>query len=263
MQSETTWIAYVSLAIVAGLLFLGWAASPTNFASAPPLPPPPPAPPPEKAPANDHGGVRVETREFDFEVVFHHDRLALWTYDKGGKHVASRDLQATAEFDFTEPERGEPGEVDRRAGGEPEAKPRGPIKVELVRLDTAEGAWLQGDVDLQRIAEGEAIARLRVSGLPGKEERTVELSQPFRIARACKYVCKVCETFADRPGTCRRCGARLERHRTFYGCLRHAAVASDRKGDACWKCGERLVELAEEPDPLLPGKEQRRPDRPE
>ncbi|MBI3268772.1 MAG: hypothetical protein HYZ53_07100 [Planctomycetes bacterium] len=207
-------------------------AQPKDSPVLPPVTGEKPAPREETSPADrpasvlltpTHGGVLATTKEFSFEIVFHSDRVEIYVRDKGGQNIPLKDVKGTAGFEF------------------PDAV-RKSLEAKLVRLDSKEGEWLQGEADLRKIADGEAIARFHFSGLPGKEA-DLDLMQAFHIVRLLKYVCEKDNQILDQPGTCSKCKAALIQAYMCFRCPKHPEVVSDKKADPCWKCGDRALEL--------------------
>lgn len=174
-----------------------------------------------------HGGVATPAQEFLFEVGWHTDRVEVYVYDKEQRRVPLKEGRGRVQVQFAD-------------------RSRVPIRGDLAYAAGADAEHLEADLDLARIAEGEAEGTFRLTHLPGREEREVEFSQPFRIARIVHWVCGRCNEIADQPGACPKCKAELVRQRTYYGCPVHPGVASDRKSDTCWKCGGKKLYLMEE-----------------
>lgn len=271
----TTRLGLLLLALVAAIGMLVWADEPPKGllpggekGGAPPL---------AVAQSDTHGGVIANTKEFNFEVAFHTDRVALYLYDQGMVRLPLKGVKGTVDLEFIVragekvpekgpglkpeiPEKG-PGPVPEKGGEKAIEKGRAPLAAPLVFIDTKEGDSLEANLDLSRIAEGDAQATFKLTGLSGKEERDATINVPFRVARLARYACSKDNVEQDRPGKCPKCLSDLHRQWIFYGCPVHAEVASDRKTDTCWKCGGKMLLLMVEGEkPIQKGQEEKRPE---
>ncbi len=200
-----------------------------------------------------HGGIARTTKEFKLEIAFHADGVGVYLYNKSGSPLAIESVKGTVRVEFKDPAR-QPlmAEFAVRTAETNE----GPSPVRI-----ASKGPLWASLDLSRIAEGEATARIKLSNLPGTEEKELALELPFRMARIVAFVCEKDGTSAAEPGLCGKCGRPLQLVLSYYGCKKHPEVASDELGQICWKCGEAKLEIMIERPPLSPRREE--PEQPD
>lgn len=224
-------LGYVCLVAVALLLLLGLPMVLPSAES--PAIPGVPAPARIGSPERDlqdpaaHRGLVAATRQFRFEIAFLHDRAEVYAYDADRKRISVKGIHGTVRVEIPD-------------------RVRAPLQADLAYLKNRTGDWLQAELNLSKIADDEAKVAIHLTGLPGKTEHEVDLTPPFRIVRFVRYECRICTSVVDGPGQCPKCGGQLARRRMYWGCTVHPEVASDRKTERCWKCGDRpLIPLDE------------------
>lgn len=183
-------------------------------------------PPKAKAPAGIamHGGVAKVTQALDVEVAFHADGLGIYLYDKGGKTLVDDGIGGSARVDFKD-------------------TARKPVEGKLAIRASDRALWTS--LDLSKVAEGEATAHIRLTGLPSAEEKELSLDLPFRIARVVSYVCDKDAATAGEAGNCPKCGQAMRRELSCFVCKKHPGVASDLDGQVCWICNAKLERVVE------------------
>ncbi len=172
-----------------------------------------------------HDGVAAKSREFTYEIAFHTYGIEVYISDLQGQPVPTKGVAGTVEMAF-----GEPGRVRESAGLAP-----------ILARETGAPEGLGADLALDHVAQGEASAVIRLTGLPGQSEREAEIEAGFRLARIVQLVCPTCY-FSPRSGNmCPGCKIPLVEQRSLFVCPVHVEVASDRPGSRCWRCAGQAL----------------------
>lgn len=204
-----------------------------------------------------HGGVVKAVNDLYVETAFKSDRIEVYAYDRQGTPLSLSAAGGSVHIEFQDPARSAidagltVGPLD---AAQPPIEPgpeEGKEDVPAPPEETEKGLQdrLAAPMDLARLAEGEAVAKLTLDGLPGGK---VDLEVSFRMARIVAFNCPTDGVSRATPGTCEGCGARLLLVRSYYGCRRHPTVALDREGN-CWKDHDEKLEFIVEPAIKLPG----------
>lgn len=187
-----------------------------------------------------HGGQVTMTKEFHVEVAFDRESARVYLYDSKQNSISVKGLTGTVNFSF-------------RDGG------RKPLDVELSYAEPMKGhgkgnsidsaqqmghGFLQTDVSLEEVQEGDMKAVFVLENLPGESEKEITLEETFKLARIVAYKCPMsCIPPASDPGKCSKCVMALKRIETIYACSMHANVTSQNADDKCWVCGMKVTKL--------------------
>lgn len=204
-----------------------------------------------------HGGVLKAVKDLHVETAFRSDGIDVYVYDRQGTPLALGAVGGTVHVDFQDADR---PDIDGTLNAGPRDKAEPPIEVtpdaEAKGVPPGPGETktslqdrLSAGMDLTKLAEAEAVAKLTLDGLPGG---AIELEVGFRMARVVTFTCPADGSARGTPGSCDECGGPLLLVRSYYGCPRHPTVALDREGN-CWKDHDEKLDLIVEPAITLPG----------
>lgn len=183
-----------------------------------------------------HGGHVTKTKEIHFEVAFDREWTRVYLYDSKQNPISAKDVTGNVNISFRD-------------------QGRKPVDVTLSYAEPMKGhgnshagshqmghGFLQANVNLQKVQEGDMKAVFVLENLPGENEKEITLEETFKLARIVKYECPMsCVAPADNPGSCPKCGMALKRTETIYACPMHANVTSQIPDDKCWVCGMKVT----------------------
>jgi hypothetical protein len=187
--------------------------------------------------AGTHGGQVTMTKEFHVEVAFDRESTRVYLYDSKQNPISAKSVTGTVNVSFRD-------------------QSRKSLDVELSYAPTkehgnshagshqTEHSFLQADVNLEEVLEGDMNAVFVLKNLPGESEKEITFEEKFKQARIITYECPMsCVSPASDPGECSKCGMALKRTETIYACSMHANVTSQNADDKCWVCGMKVTKL--------------------
>jgi ribosomal protein L30E len=190
--------------------------------------------------AGAHGGHVTMTKEFHFEVAFDRKSTRVYLYDSKQNPISAKDVTGTVNISFPDQSR-KPLDV-KLSYAEP-MKEHG--NSHASSHQTGHG-FLQANVSLEKVQEGDMKAVFVLENLPGESEKEITFEETFKLARIVAYECPMsCVSPADNPGDCPKCGMALKRTETIYACSMHANVTSQNADDKCWACGMKVTKVKE------------------
>jgi hypothetical protein len=187
-----------------------------------------------------HGGHVTMTKEFHFEVAFASEWTRVYLYDSKQNPISAKDVTGTVNISFRD-------------------QSRKPLDVKLSYAEPTKGhgnshagshqmghSFLQANVNLEKVQEGDMKAVFVLKNLPGESEKEITLEETFKLARLITYECPMsCGPPADESGDCPKCGMMLKRTETIYTCSMHPNVTSQSGDDKCWVCGMKVTKVKE------------------
>jgi hypothetical protein len=190
--------------------------------------------------AGAHGGQVTMTKEFHVEVAFDRESARVYLYDGKQNPISAKGVTGTVNFSFRD---GGRESVDAKLSYVEPRKGHGKGNSIGGAHQMGHG-FLQADVNLAEVREGDMKATFVLENLPGESEKEITLEETFKLARIVTYECPMsCVPPANDPDKCPKCGMALKHVETIYACSMHPNVTSQSADDKCWVCGMKVTKL--------------------